>query len=221
MRKLILFLLLPFFVFANQKTDLIVKPKEEKFIEEDQTKPTLAKTYFKEIAAVERYLNSYYTYSSSFKQSDMSGKISYGKLFISKPEKIRCEYNKPTSLLLIMNGSKITYYDKELDEISHASSDVNALKILSMENVKFEKFKLAHAEKEHGFVSFTFTEKSKELKEDMAITMRFTYPQVDLKELVILTEDNQVNMIFDNPIYNQSLSKDLFYFNRIKNNKNN
>lgn len=221
MRNLILFLLFPIFSIANQNRDLVVNLKEDNFLSDKEAKPGITKIYFKEIAAVERYLNSYYTYSANFKQSNLSGQISYGKLFISKPEKIRCEYNQPTSLLLIMNGSKITYYDKELDEISHASSDVNALKILSMENVKFEKFKLAHAEKEHGFVSFTFTEKSKELKEDMAITMRFTYPQVDLKELVILTEDNQVNMIFDNPIYNQSLSKELFYFNRVKNNKNN
>ncbi len=220
MHKLIFFLLFPFLVFANQKTDLLVQPKEEEFFGDNQVNPTIAKIYFKEIAAVERYLNSYYTYSASFKQSNMSGQISYGKLFISKAEKIRCEYNNPTPLLLIMNGDKITYYDKELDEVSHANSDINALKILSMERIKFDKFKLAHAEKEPGFVSFTFTEKSKELKQDMAITMRFTYPQVNLKEVVILTEDNQVNMIFDKPVYNQPLSKELFYFNRVKNNKN-
>ena len=220
MRKLFFFLLFPFLAFASQKTDLLVQKKEEKFFADNQVKPTLANIYFKEIAAVERYLNSYNTYSASFKQSNMSGQISYGKLFISKVEKIRCEYNNPTPILLIMNGNKITYYDKELDEISHANSDINALKILSMERIKFDQFKLAHAEKDSDFVSFTFTERSKELKQDMAITMRFTYPQVDLKELVILTEDNQVNMIFDKAIYNQPLSKELFYFNRVRNNKN-
>lgn len=221
MHKLVFFLLFPLFAFANQKSNLVANLKEENFLSDEEAKPSIEKVYFKEIAAIERYLNSYYTYSANFKQSNLSGQISYGKLFISKPEKIRCEYHKPTPLLLIMNGGKITYYDKELDEISHANSDINALKILSMEIMKFDKFKLAHAEKDNSFVSFTFTEKSKELKQDMAITMRFTYPQVNLEELVILTEDNQINMIFDNPIYNQSLSKELFYFNRIKNNKNN
>ena len=179
----------------------------------------LEKKYHKEIAAVERYLNSYYTYSAIFKQSDLAGEISYGKLYIAKPENIRCEYNSPNSALLIINGAKITYYDKELDELSHASADTNALKILSLEHISLNKLNLLEVNKDNGFVSLKFLDYSKELKQNVYITMRFTYPKVNLTELIVLTEDSQINMILEKSDYNKPLAKELFYFNRIKNKK--
>jgi outer membrane lipoprotein-sorting protein len=198
MLRFILLLLLPTWVFAN--TDIRTK-------------------YQKEIRAVESYLDSFYSLSASFKQSNKFGEISYGKIFIAKPEKIRCEYNSPNQSLLIMNGEKVTYYDKELDEISRASTDVNALKLISIQGMKFSNYKIKSIEKEPNFISFTIVDFSKELKQELLISLRFSYPKVELKELVVTSDDNQINMIFDKCSYNNNLSKELFHFNRIKNNK--
>ncbi len=201
----------------NKNRDIIVVEPEEKYYGDKDVNPSLNTTYAKEIAAVEKYLNSFYTYSANFKQSNRSGQISYGKIYISKPEKIRCEYSNPTPTLLIMNENKVTYYDEELDEISHANADINALKILSLERIKFSNLKLVEVEKEYGFISFTFIDYSKELKQQLAATLKFSYPAVELKKLTVLTEDNEVDMVFEKSIYNQNLSKQLFYFNRITN----
>ncbi len=216
----LILILFPCIIFAAEKrklnTDIIVTPKEEKYFGDDNVKPSLYKTYTKEIALVERYLNEYHSFVANFKQSGTKGDISYGKLFISKPNKIRCEYSNPSPLLLIMNENKITYYDKELDEISYANYDINALKFLALEEIKFSKLNLVAATKEDGFLSFSVKEHSKDLKQDLIVTFTFSYPKIQLIRMLVTMEDSESEVVFSKVAFNQVLGKQLFYFNRIK-----
>ena len=216
----LIIILFPCLIFATEKrklnNDIIVTPKEEKYFGDDNVKPSLHKIYSKEIALVERYLNEYHTFVAKFKQSGTKGDISYGKLFVSKPNKIRCEYSNPSPLLLIMNENKITYYDKELDEISYTNYDINALKFLALEEIKFSKLNLVAATKEDGFVSFSVKEYSNDLKQDLIVTFTFSYPKIKLTRMLVTMEDSESEVIFSNITFNQVLGKQLFYFNRTK-----
>lgn len=219
--KSLCFLNMMFVVEANAAKEMIVSFEKEKYFGDDDVKPSLNSLYAKEIKLVEQYLNGFYSFSAQFKQSNKNNDISYGKLFISKPEKIRCEYSSPSPLLLIMNEGKITYYDKELDEISYTNADINALKLLSLNEVNFNNLNLVSASKDNGFISLSIKEYSKELKQNLIVTLRLNYPLLKLSQVVVTTEDNEVNMIFDNIIYNKPLSKQLFYFNRHPSRKSN
>lgn len=198
----------------SESNDMMVTFEKEKYFGDDDVKPSLNSVYSKEIRLVEQYLNGFYSFSAQFKQSNKNNDISYGKIFISKPEKIRCEYSNPSKLLLIMNESKITYYDKDLDEISYTNADINALKLLSLNEVKFANLNLVQVIKDSGFISFSIKEYSKELKQNLIVTLRFNYPVLKLSQVTVTAEDSEVNMIFDKIIYNKDLGKQLFYFNR-------
>jgi outer membrane lipoprotein-sorting protein len=199
---------------SKSSNAIMVSAKDTKYFGDESAKPPLYKKYAKEIKSAEQYLNSFYTLSAQFKQSNKNDEISYGKLFISKPGKIRCEYSSPSPLLLIMNDQKITYYDKELDEISYTNTDINALKFLALNEIKFSELNLIEVIKEANFIALSVQEYSKELKQNLIVTFQFNYPSTQLRQLIITTEESEVNVIFDNLIYNKALGKQLFYFNR-------
>lgn len=195
------------------KANMIVEHPSVKYFGDKEQVP-LKKMFAKDIKEAEDYLNSFNTLTALFKQSNAKGEISHGKLFISKPAKIRCEYYNPSPVLLIANGNKIIYYDKELDEVSYTSSDINALKLLSSDNINLTNANVVEFEKENHFLTIGIQDLSKELNQDVKIIFKFTYPKIELKQMSILTEDNEINMVFEKMIYNQILRRELFTFHR-------
>ena len=210
-----LLLIFPICSFAKQKTiNNIATHAEEKYYGDDDTPPSIKETYANEIKDIERYLNSFTSLTAKFKQSNIKGEISYGNIFISKPGKIRCEYINPSPIVLIINDQKITYYDKKLDEVSYTTSDATALKILALENIKLSKLDIIEIEKEHGSITFSIKEYNQDLKQYFILTLIFSYPRIELKQMKILNEDNEVHAIFDKIHYNRILGKELFFLHR-------
>ena len=83
-----------------------------------------------DIKRIENYLESLSTLKSRFLQVASNGNISYGKFFMSRPGKIRIEYNPPSPILIIADGIFLIYIDKELDQVTHIflkSTPVNFL----------------------------------------------------------------------------------------------
>lgn len=209
-----LVLLIPLVTLSKASdSDLIVTPPEEKFFN-DERKPSAYKVFSKEIKAVEHYLNNFETLVATFKQSNKEGQIRYGKFFISKPGKIRCEYLPPSPLTLIIKDNKIMLYDHDLDETSYANSDINALKLLATPDFKFKNVNLTEIERNGNFIDFTVKENIKSSGQIILLTMKFSYPNISLKQINILSEETDIDLIFSNTKYNQHLGKELFAFNR-------
>jgi|GEM_PF-1745765 len=217
-RLFILLILLPFNVVAvktQPSAGVVVNANpQEKYYGDEKVLESISITYAKEIAAIEAYLDSYTTLTGLFKQAGKNGKISYGKLLIAKPGRIRCEYLKPSPITIIINEDRVTYYDKELDEVSRTSTETNALKFLAIENIRFADLNLVELEKDNHFLSLSIKEYSKELKQNLIVTLKFLYPEVTLRQLSIFTENNEVDMVFEQVLYDQPMSKKLFYFHK-------
>lgn len=72
-----------------------------------------------DLAAVlraERYLNEVRSLRSRFVQVASNGSYSEGEVFIDRPGRMRFEYDPPTPILLIADGTNLLYYDKELKQ---------------------------------------------------------------------------------------------------------
>ncbi len=201
------------YVLANDEA-IVVSAPQEKYFNDDKVRPSLYKTYAKEIAEVENYLNSFETFIAQFKQSNKEGSIRYGKLLISKPGKIRCEYLKPSPILLIINDNRLTYYDQDLDEVSYSSSDINVLKLLAQSEINFNNLDLVEVDKEKQFITLSIKEGNKKSSQRLFLTLKFSYPSIELVQITITTEENEIDIIFDQIIYNQAIGKQLFYFHR-------
>lgn len=72
-----------------------------------------------QINRIQTYLNGLTTLESRFVQVDPGGAFAEGSLFISRPGRMRFEYDPPTPLLLVADGNWFIYVDKDLEEVSH------------------------------------------------------------------------------------------------------
>ena len=71
------------------------------------------------LSDVEKYINSLQKISGNFTQNSSNGAHDAGKFYISKPGKMRLEYESP--ILLVADGNSIVYQDRKLDQISYIS----------------------------------------------------------------------------------------------------
>jgi outer membrane lipoprotein-sorting protein len=76
-----------------------------------------------DVARVEAYLNGIRTLSARFTQMSDSGGIAEGKLFLSRPGKLRLEYDPPVPILMVANGRFLIHYDKQLKATTHLPID--------------------------------------------------------------------------------------------------
>ena len=72
-----------------------------------------------QLAAVlkaERYLNDVRSLRSRFVQIASNGSYAEGEVYINRPGRMRFEYDPPSPVLLIADGTNLLYYDKELKQ---------------------------------------------------------------------------------------------------------
>ena len=70
-----------------------------------------------DVARIEQYMDSIITMQARFQQVEPDGKLSFGRIYLRKPGRLRVEYDPPIPILLVADGGLLSYYDKELDEL--------------------------------------------------------------------------------------------------------
>jgi outer membrane lipoprotein-sorting protein len=63
------------------------------------------------IADIETYFNSIRTLQARFVQSNPNGSIVQGTLYVSRPGKMRFEYDPPSQLKIVADGLQVTMWD--------------------------------------------------------------------------------------------------------------
>ena len=91
------------------------------------------------ISKIENYLNNINTLQAEFIQIDHYGNSKSGILRIAKPGKIRFEYNKPSSIIIISDGKYIIFFDKELEQINRIPKNKIPIKFLIDDKFSFKK----------------------------------------------------------------------------------
>ncbi len=71
-----------------------------------------------DIRRVEDYLNGIRSMQTRFQQYSADGGIAWGTIYLRRPGQLRVEYDPPVPALLVADGIVVTYYDKELDQVS-------------------------------------------------------------------------------------------------------
>jgi outer membrane lipoprotein-sorting protein len=68
-----------------------------------------------DIARAEQYLNTIDTLKAKFTQVGPRGEIAEGTFYLNRPGRLRFEYLPPAKILVVADGLRVIYYDKELD----------------------------------------------------------------------------------------------------------
>lgn len=107
---------------------LAAPPKPAALTDQDRT----------DIGRIEAYLNNLKTATATFLQVADNGGIARGKFFLSRPGKMRFEYEPPTPILMVATGSgSLVYYDSLLKQTSYVPIDSTPLGLLLRDNAKF------------------------------------------------------------------------------------
>src|SRR5438445_11260118 len=63
------------------------------------------------VPEVERYVNSIRTLQARFVQSNPNGSIIQGTLYVRRPGRMRFEYDAPSKLKIVADGTQVTLWD--------------------------------------------------------------------------------------------------------------
>ena len=108
---------------------------------------------------VEKYLNELLTLKSRFLQATSTGNYTEGTLYLSRPGKMRIEYDPPAQLLIVADGTWLIYNDINLDQITHLPLGTTPANILLQEKISFLNGDLEVSKVEHapGIIGVTVT----------------------------------------------------------------
>ncbi|MGE0153854.1 MAG: outer membrane lipoprotein carrier protein LolA [Reyranellaceae bacterium] len=83
-----------------------------------------------DVARVEQYLNSITTLEARFLQVADRGAPLSGAFYIKRPGKLRFQYDPPARIQIVADGSQVTYYDADTDQISQLPTGLTVAKFL-------------------------------------------------------------------------------------------
>jgi outer membrane lipoprotein-sorting protein len=89
-----------------------------------------------DVARIEDYLNGMSSVKASFQQYTASEGLAFGRIFLRRPGRLRVEYDPPSEILLIADGTLLSYYDAELNHIEQVPLNLSPMWFLLRENVK-------------------------------------------------------------------------------------
>ncbi len=90
------------------------------------------------VAKAEATVNAMSTMRARFLQVGPQGDISEGKIYLSRPGKLRVVYDPPTPVLVVANGSYFTFVDTKLQQFSYLDIDNTPAGLLLKTGVKFQ-----------------------------------------------------------------------------------
>lgn len=171
----------------------------------------------KDLREIETYLNGIKTLQANFVQTSSNGGTAEGKIYIEKPNKIRMEYDDPTSVLIVGDGDFIVYNDKELDQVTHIDYDEIPATLILANNINIDgkKVRVTDFYQDAGTTSITLDYKE---KGDIGpITLIFENSPLELKQWKIVDPQSvEVTVSLYNAQRDGALDSSLFKFKKKK-----
>jgi len=96
----------------------------------------LSETDKVDVARIEGYLNGLSTVKASFQQYTESEGLAFGRLYLRRPGRLRVEYDPPSEIVLVADGTLLSYYDSELNHIEQVPLNLSPMWFLLRQNVK-------------------------------------------------------------------------------------
>ncbi|WP_135081069.1 outer membrane lipoprotein carrier protein LolA [Terasakiella sp. SH-1] len=158
------------------------------------------------------YLNEMKTLSGGFAQVSSDGAYSDGKVYLSRPGKMRLIYNPPSQTELVVRNETIIYHDKEFKQVNYYPLASTPLAVLLQEEFSFEKdVKIIDIARFAGVIELTLVD-----REDPGmgtVTLVFSEAPLELRKWVVVDAQGgmtQVSLL--NPVLGQKINPKHFEF---------
>lgn len=150
--------------------------------------------YHEVIAEAERYLNGLSTLRARFVQT-ADGQKSGGKFYLSRPGRLRWEYEPPVPVLIVVNHGVVSYYDYELNQLSTLSVDETLLNVLTEPDIRLEGAAIHTQDVRVEDGSFSLTLIQHDNPEAGALALRFTRQPVMLSQIAVTDAAGQTTVL--------------------------
>jgi outer membrane lipoprotein-sorting protein len=161
---------------------------------------------------VENYLTAIHTISAGFIQQSPNGDISSGNFYLQRPGKLRMEYNPPTPVLMVTDGSDLVFYDKELDQVTHVPLEATLVGFLSRDQVKFDSSVII-TDMKHADDTISISLVQAKRPKDGTLTLEFSDKPLVLRNMIVTDSSGQTTHVALNQArFDVALDPRLFVF---------
>jgi outer membrane lipoprotein-sorting protein len=141
-----------------------------------------------ELDRVSAYLNSIRTMKGGFVQIDPNGDVDQGTFDISKPGRMRFEYNPPAPTLIVSDGTTVAVSNARLKTVDSYPLDQTPLDLILGDKIDLagshEIVGIAHQQD-----AFIVKARSRGGRTQGNITLTFSEPELELRQWTVI--DNQ------------------------------
>jgi len=163
-----------------------------------------------DLARIDGAMNATTTFTGNFKQYSPDGSVATGKVYLSRPENLRFEYDAPNPLLIVADNGMLVQHDKDLQTYDRVPLTSTPLSYFLQEDLNLaEDTQVVGLQKNPSNWRVTARDGSGEM--DGAITMVFDAQNLALKEWII-TDDfgGETRVVLSDLSYNARLDPRLF-----------
>ncbi len=166
------------------------------------------------ITRIQTYLNTLTTIESRFVQISSTGDFAEGRLFISRPGRLRIEYDEPNPNLIIADGIWLIHYDKELEQATHVLLSSTLASVLLDKKIAFDAGRLAITAFEHDAGVIRLSAVQAEDPEEGTVTLVFSENPLLLRKWTVADPQGVLTTVaFQDPRFGRPLDPKLFHLN--------
>lgn len=163
------------------------------------------------VRQAESTMNGIRTMKARFLQVTSNGDLAEGTVFLSRPGRIRIEYDPPSPLLVVANGSYFTFVDTKLQQFSYMDLDSTPAGLLLRKTVRLSDSDV-HVQKvveKAGIAEITVISKSDPTSG--SLTLVFTERPFELRQWRVVDAQGIVtDVTLQNPETGVTLKDGLF-----------
>jgi outer membrane lipoprotein-sorting protein len=139
---------------------------------------------------VEQYLNGIRSLAARFQQFAADGGIAGGQVFVARPGRMRFEYDKPSPILLLADGTFVVYVDNQLKQVSYLPIGSTPAWFLLRDTISLtDGVTITRFERGPGALRITLVENKS--PENGTLTLVFSDKPLDLKQWTIVDQQGK------------------------------
>jgi outer membrane lipoprotein-sorting protein len=165
-----------------------------------------------DLQRIESYLNGLTTLSARLTQIAEDGRTATAMLYISRPGRMRLEYDPPSPVLMVATGTFLVYFDKSLKQVSYIPISSTPAWLFLRETVSLTgEVKVTEIAREAGTLRATVI-KSDE-PDAGAITLLFTEAPFQLRQWTVRdSQGSRTRITLSEVTTGMALDRRLFEF---------
>ena len=145
----------------------------------------LTKQDVADLVRIERHLNGIKTMQARFLQISSDGSYSEGMIHLSRPGRMRIEYDPPNPIMVIADGSSLIYVDKEMKQATAVFLSLTPADLLLRENLSFtsEEILITGFKRSPGIIRVSLVKAASPL--DGQLTLVFSDMPLELRKWAV------------------------------------